>query len=210
MFFFRCFSFVELFILVFYVHEHVTTSLHNENQTAKHTSQQQTIPTNHHPAYSHPMAVTANTPRGGDRPPPHEKNDRETTAKGGKGQKKRSASNDGNTADKSHKQSSAEGDNDKNEDTGTNGAPGDGERLRVTNGRDTSSAKGDGALTPHDRDAETNLQKDADTDACYNRNAETNEQKDAGTESQSIFETPVRNTTASKNGFFLIRKNTKI
>ena len=50
-------------------------------------------------------------------------------AKGGKGQKKRSASNGGNTVNKSHKWSSAEGDDNKNKDAGTNGAPGDGERL---------------------------------------------------------------------------------
>ena len=135
-------------------------SLHNKNQTAKHTSQQQTIRTNHHPAHSHPMAVTANTPRGGDRPPPRKKNDHETTAKGGKSRKKRSASDDGNTADKSHTRLSTEGDEDKNEDTGTNGVPGDGECMTATNGLERLSTKGDGAMTPHDHDAETNLQKD--------------------------------------------------
>ena len=168
------FSFVELFILIFYVHEHVTTSLHNKNQTAKHTSKQQTIRLNHHPAHFHSMGVTANTPRGGNQPPPRKKNGRETTAKGGKSQKKRSTSNDGNTVSKSHKRSSAEGDNNKNKDAGTNGAPGDGKCLTVTNGRDTSSTKGNNATTPHDCNAETNLQKDADTDARYNCNAETN------------------------------------
>ena len=80
-------------------------------------------------------------PRGGDRPPPQKKNDCDTMAKGGKGQKKRSASNGGNTVNKSHKWSSAEGDDNKNKDAGTNGAPGDGERLTATNGCDTSSTK---------------------------------------------------------------------
>ncbi len=108
---------------------------------------------------------------------------------------------------KSHKRSSAEGNDTKNEDAGTNGASGDGERLTATDGRDTSSTKGDSATTPHDCNAETNLQKDADTDARYNHNAETNEQKDAGTESQSIFEMPVWNTTVSKNGFSNLEKH---
>ena len=88
--------------------------------------------------------------------------------------------------------SSAEGDDNKNKDAGTNGAPGDGERLMATNGCDTSSTKRKGAATPHD---------------CGN--AETNEQIDAGTVSQSIFETPIRNTTVSKN-IFSIWKNTEI
>jgi hypothetical protein len=87
--------------------------------------------------------------------------------------------------------------------------PGDGKRLTATNGRDTSSTKGDGATTPHDSDAETNLQKDSDTDAGYNCNAGSIKQKDAGKESQSIFETPVRNTTVSKNGFFQFGKTRK-
>jgi hypothetical protein len=77
--------------------------------------------------------------------------------------RKRSASYNGNTGDKSRKWLNAEGDDNKNKDTGTNEAPGDGKRLTVTNGRNTSSTKGDGATTPHDRDAETNLKKDADT-----------------------------------------------
>ena len=77
-----------------------------------------------------------------------------------KGQKKRCASDGGNTADKSHKRSSAEGDDNKNKDAGTNGAPGDGKRMTATNVCDTSSTKGDGAMTPHDCNAETNLQKD--------------------------------------------------
>jgi hypothetical protein len=102
-------------------------------------------------------------PRCGNCPPPHEKNDQEPMDKVTKGRKKRSANYNGNTGDKSHKRLSAEGNNDKNKDTGTNKAPGDGERLTATNGRDTSSTKGDGATTPHDCDAETNLQKDADT-----------------------------------------------
>ncbi len=63
-------------------------------------------------------------------------------------------------ADKSHKWSSAEGNEDKNEDAGTNRAPGDGERMTVTNVRDKSSTKGNGATTLHDCDAETILQKD--------------------------------------------------
>jgi hypothetical protein len=57
-------------------------------------------------------------------------------------------------------QASAEGEDDKNEDAGTNGAPGDGEHMTATNGRDTSSTKGNGAMTPQDCDAETILQKD--------------------------------------------------
>ena len=81
--------------------------------------------------------------------------------------------------------SSAEGDNDKNKDACTNGAPEDSERLTATNGCDTSSKKRKGATSSHD-----------------SVNAETNEQKDAGTVSQSIFETPVWNTSVSKNGFF--------
>ena len=80
-----------------------------------------------------------------------------------KGQKKRSASDGSNTTDKSHTRLSVEGDDNKNEDAGTNGAPGDGQRMTVTDVRDKSSTKGDGATTPHDSDAETNLQKDADT-----------------------------------------------
>jgi hypothetical protein len=188
----------------------------------------------------------------GDRPPPHKKNDQESMDKGRKGQKKHSASYDSDTADKIHKWSSAEGNDDKNKDAGTNGASGDGERLTATNGRDTSSTKGDGTTTPHDCHAETNLQKDADThssaegddnknkDACTNgapgdgkrltatndwdtsstkrkgattphdcSNAETNEQKDAGTVSQSIFKTPVPNTTVSNIGFFQFGKTRK-
>ena len=85
-----------------------------------------------------------------------------------------------------------EGDNNKNKDAGTNGAPGDDERLTATNGRDTSSTKRKGTTTPHD---------------CGN--AETNEQIDAGTVSQSIFEMPVWNTTVSKNGFFQFGKTRK-
>jgi hypothetical protein len=108
---------------------------------------------------------------------------------------------------KSHKWSSAEGDNDENKDAGTNGAPGDGKRLMATDSRDTSSTKGNGTTTPHDCDAETNLQKDADTDARYNCNAETNKQKDAGTESQLISETLVWNTTVSKNVFSNLEKH---
>ena len=80
-----------------------------------------------------------------------------------KGRKKRSANYDGNTGDKSCNRLSAEGNKDKNKDTGTNEAPGDGKRLTATDDRDTSSTKGDGTTTPHDCDAETNLQKDADT-----------------------------------------------
>ncbi len=52
-------------------------------------------------------------PHCGNRPPPHEKNDQESMDKERKGQNKRSASYDGNTKDKSHKRSSAEGDEDK-------------------------------------------------------------------------------------------------
>ena len=239
--------FVELFILVFYVHEHICSEVflrlnvrhHVTSQrkpnTAKHTSQQQTIRTDHHPGHSHPMAKgqkkrsasdggnmankshkwlsaegdddenedagtkgapgdgermtvtdvrdksstkgnSATTPhdcdaetnlqkdpRCGNRPPPHEKNDQESMNKVTKGGKKRSASDGGNTANKSCKRLSGEGNNDKNKDTGTHEAPGDGERLTATDGRDTSSTKDDGATTPHDCDAETNLQKDADT-----------------------------------------------
>ena len=94
------------------------------------------------------MAVTANTPPRGDRPPPRRKTDSETMAKGGKGRNKRCASDGGNTADKSHKRSSAEGDNDKSK------------CMTATDVHDKSSTKGDGATTPHDHDAETNLQKD--------------------------------------------------
>jgi len=83
--------------------------------------------------------------------------------KGGKGQKKHSANYGGNTADKSHKRLSAEGDDNKNKNAGTNGAPGDGKRLTATDGHDTSNTKGNSTMTPHDCDAETNLQKDADT-----------------------------------------------
>ncbi len=63
-------------------------------------------------------------PRCGNHPPPHKKNDQESmnkVTKGGK--KKRSASYDGNTRDKSHKRLSVEGNEDKNKDTGTNEAP---------------------------------------------------------------------------------------
>ena len=156
----QMFFFVELFILVFYVHEHICSEVflrlnvrhHVTSQrkpnTAKHTSQQQTIRTDHHPGHSYSMAVTANTPPRGDRPPPRRKTDSETMAKGGKGRNKRCASDGGNTADKSHKRSSAEGDNDKSK------------RMTATDVRDKSSTKGDGATTPHDHDAETNLQKD--------------------------------------------------
>ena len=94
--------------------------------------------------------------------------------KGRKGRKKRSASYDGNTGDKSHKRLSAEGDEDKNKNAGTNGAPGDGKRFKATNGRDTSSTKGNGATTPHDCDAETNLQKDADTHSSTEGNDDKN------------------------------------
>ena len=95
--------------------------------------------------------------------------------------RKRSASYDGNTGDKSHKWLNAEGDGDKNKDAGTNEAPGDDECLTATDGRNTSSTKGDGATMPHDCDTETNLQKDADThsstegDDDKNKNACTNE-----------------------------------
>ena len=126
----QMFFFVELFILIFYVHEHISSEVflplnysysflrtqarhHVTSQrkpnTAKHTSQQQTIWTDHHPGHSHPMAVTANTPRGGDPPPPRGKTNHETTAKGGDGRKKRCASDGSNTADKSHKRLSTEG-----------------------------------------------------------------------------------------------------
>ena len=75
----------------------------------------------------------------GNCPPPHKKNDQESMDKVTKGGKKRSASYDGNTGDKSRKRLSAEGDNNKNKDTGTNEAPGDGKRLTATDGRDTPS-----------------------------------------------------------------------
>ena len=52
-------------------------------------------------------------PRCGNRPPPHKKNDQESMDKVTKGGKKRSASYDGNTGDKSRKRLSAEGNNDK-------------------------------------------------------------------------------------------------
>ena len=116
-------------------------------------------------------------PRCGNRPPPHKKNDQESMEKVTKGGKERSANYDGNTGDKSCKWLSAEGDNDKNKDTGTNEAPGDGERLTATNGRNTSSTNGNGTTTPHDRDAETNLQKDADTHSSVEGNDDKN--KDA-------------------------------
>ena len=81
-----------------------------------------------------------------------------------------------------------EGDDDNNKDAGTNGAPEDCEPL-ATDGPDTSSTKHGSPTTPHNHDADPN--------------PETNKQKDAGTgDSHSIFETPDRNTTVSKNGFF--------
>ena len=80
---------------------------------------------------------------------------------------------------KSHKRLSAEGDNDKNKDAGTNGPPGDGKRLTATDGHDTSNTKGDSTMTPHDHDAETNLQKDADTHLSAEGDDDNN--KDAGT-----------------------------
>jgi hypothetical protein len=117
----------------------------------------------------------------GNCPPPHKKNDQESMDKVTKGGKKRSASYSGNTGDKSCKWLSAEGNDDKNKDKGTNEATGDGERLRATNGRNMSSTKGNGTTVPHDRDAETNLQKDANThlsaegDNDKNKEACTNE-----------------------------------
>ncbi len=163
------------------------------------------------------MANIAKTPRGpnsSERPPPPKKNNHQT----GKGKNKRGASNDGDAARKSPKRTGAEdndnkkkdidtngapvdsehltktdrkGDDDNNKDAGTNGAPEDFEPL-ATDGPDTSSTKHDSPTTPHDQNAD--------------RNPETNEQKDAGTDSHSIFETPVRNTTVSKNGFFQFGK----
>ena len=76
-----------------------------------------------------------------------------------KGQKKRCASDGGNTADKSHKRSSAEGDDNKNKDAGTNGAPGDGKPLTATDGCVSSSTKGNGTMTPHDRDQRPTYRK---------------------------------------------------
>jgi hypothetical protein len=100
------------------------------------------------------MAVTANTPRGGNQSPPRGKTDHETTAKVGKGRNKCCASDGGNMVDKSHKRSSVEGDDDKNK------------HMTATNVRDKSSTKGDGATMPHDCNAETNLQKEP---RCGNR-----------------------------------------
>ncbi len=76
---------------------------------------------------------------------------------------------------------------DKNEDARNNGAPEDCEPLTVTDGPDTSSTKHDDPTMPHNHDADPN--------------PETIKQKDAGTDSHSIFETPDRNTTVSKNVF---------
>ncbi len=54
-----------------------------------------------------------------------------------KGQKKRGANNDGNTARKSHKWSSTEDNDDEDKIAGgANGAPGDGERSTAHNGRE--------------------------------------------------------------------------
>ncbi len=85
-----------------------------------------------------------------------------------KGRKKRGANDNGNTARKSHKWSSAEGDD--NEDKvagGANGALGDGERSTAHNGREASGTQGaeeskndvNSATTPPDGDAETNEKK---------------------------------------------------
>ncbi len=85
-----------------------------------------------------------------------------------KGRKKRGANNDGNTPKKSHKRSSAEGDdNDDKPKGGTNGAPGDGDRLTAHNGRKASGTQGaeeskddvDSATTPPDGNAETTKNK---------------------------------------------------
>jgi hypothetical protein len=82
-----------------------------------------------------------------------------------KGQKKRGANDNGNTAKKSHKRSSAEGNNDEDKAAGgANGAPGDGECSMAHNGREASGTQGaeeskndvDSATTPPDGDAETN------------------------------------------------------
>ena len=173
----QMFFFVELFILFFHVHEHISlevflrlnysysfstyTSTSPRHFTTKtkhsqtHITTTNNTHTDHHPWHSHPMAVTANTPCRGDRPPPRGNTEHETTAKGGKARKKHCASDGGNTEDKSHKRSSAEGGDNKNENAGTNGAPGDGERMTATDVRDKSSTKGDGVTTPHDHDAET-------------------------------------------------------
>jgi len=159
------------------------------------------------------MANIAKTFRGSERPPPPV--DRPTR----KSQKKRGASDDGDAARKSPKRTGAEGDDDKKKDADTNGAPVDSEHLTetelkgndnknedarnngapedckpltATDGPDTSSTKHDGPTTPHNHDADPN--------------PETNEQKDAGTDSHLIFETPDRNTTVSKNGFFRFGK----
>jgi hypothetical protein len=167
------FFFVELFILVFYVHEHISSEVflrlnysylfstymstpprHFTTKTKHshtHITTTNNMHTDHHPGHSTPMAITDNTPRRGDQPPLRGKTDHETTTKEGKAQKKRCASNSGNTADKSHKWSSAEDNDDKNEDAGTNGAPGDGERMTAADVRDKSSTKGDGAKESMDK-----------------------------------------------------------
>ena len=85
-----------------------------------------------------------------------------------KSQKKRGANDNGNTAKKSNKWSSAEGDKDEDKAAGgTNGAPGDGKRSTAHNGREASGTQGaeeskndiDSARTPPDGNAETNKKK---------------------------------------------------
>jgi hypothetical protein len=105
----RCFSLLNYSYLVstykstsvrkfFFGWTYFTTSLHNENQTQPNT---------HHNNKQYAQTITQGTP-----------------IQMAKGQKKRSASNGGNTVDKNHKRSSAEGDDDGNEDAGTKGLPG--------------------------------------------------------------------------------------
>ncbi len=116
-------------------HHDVSKSPPYNTPKAKHTSQQQTTKrTNHHPR-SHPMAVTAKTPRGGTPPwriEPNQPKDDGQSANDARSQKKCkgasgdtcSTNDDGKTMTKSRKRSSAEGDNDEDKSAGAKEAPG--------------------------------------------------------------------------------------
>ncbi len=140
-----------------------------------------------------------------------------------KGQNKCNANDNGKTVTKSQKRSSAEGDNDEDKAAGANGAPGDNKRLMAPNGCEASGTQGagskndvDSATTPPDGDAETNEQGAEDT----GHNEQGANEKSQGTSTSNncscgnesslsldqSMQTPVRNTSVSKNGYFQFGK----
>jgi hypothetical protein len=182
------------------------------------------------------MAVTAKTPRGGtprQRIELDQPKDNCQSANNVQSQKKRkgasgdtcSANDDGKTTTKSRKWSSAKGDNDEDKAAGAKGAPGGHEHSTAPNGRKASSTQDagtknnvNGATPSPDDDAEHNEQGAEDADPNkqganeksqeFSRSNERSANESSLSHNSSV-QTPVRNTTVSKTGFFQFGKTRK-